>query len=295
MKKCELIESFLESSCAERGCSKLTIEAYRRDLISWSEKCSNIKHPQHNEITSYVFDPKTKQTTQRRRLSTLNQFYIFLISEEIISKNPVANVKILKSHRPIPKALTEEEVTNLINAAHNSDKKDMIRLCAIIELIYGSGIRISELVQLKYSEVKLDQNPIIRVMGKGNKERVIPINEMCCDAIRAYIPIRSLWASKSIYLFPSRNSHITRQRVGQILKKLAIKAEIDPGRLSPHVLRHSFATHILKNGANINAVQALLGHQDISTTQIYTKVVHSQFAQTLKLHPLSNLNGKSGK
>ncbi len=267
------LESFLEMMAVERGSSPNTLESYRRDLEALIENTkSGVETITHEEITKYIQDLGKQgfaATTRARKLSSLNQFFKYLYLEKIRDDNPCSNIDAPKMDKPLPKFLSEKEVDRLLNAAD----KD-IRLKAMLEVLYAAGLRVSELVSLKKSSIRKEgEDYYLIVKGKGNKERMVPLTGMAIQAVQNY-------KSQSEWLFPSGKSHITRQRFGQLLKELAIEAHIDPKKLSPHVLRHSFASHLLSNGADLRLVQELLGHEQIATTQIYTHI------QSTKLHEL---------
>jgi integrase/recombinase XerD len=214
--------------------------------------------------------------TAARRLSALLQFFKFLLVEGMRADDPTSVIDAPRQGRPLPKILSEGEVTALIETARANESPEGIRLAAMLELLYASGLRVSELVALPLGTVARGERAII-VRGKGDKERMVPLGEQALRAVRDYLAVRPSFLAKgqvSRWLFPSRaaSGHLTRMRCGQLLKDLAVKAGVDPGKLSPHVLRHAFATHLLGHGADLRSVQQMLGHADISTTQIYTHV-----------------------
>lgn len=268
------LESFLEMMSVERGSSKNTLESYKRDLDSFVEFIkSDVETCTSEEIAQYMqslakegFSPKSRA----RKLSALNQFFKYLYLEKIRKDNPCSNIDAPKAEKSLPKFLSEQEVNKLLDAAN----KD-VRLKAMLEVLYAAGLRVSELVSLKKSSVRVENGDhYLIVKGKGSKERMVPLTKYAVEALK------SLQNDKSEWLFPSGKSHITRQRFGQLLKELAVEAGIDQQKLSPHVLRHSFASHLLAGGADLRLVQELLGHEQIATTQIYTHI------QSTKLHKL---------
>jgi integrase/recombinase XerD len=218
-----------------------------------------------------------------------------MVSENIISHNPSLIIKNPKPQAHLPKFLTEEEIEKLLNFVIDDSNLEQVRAKAMIELLYASGMRVSELVSLKSSNLQKDRSgghlayqPILLITGKGNKERVVVINPRAIQALTSYIPTRK--NQDSLWLFPSDSSlgHITRQRFGQILKTIALNVGLDPSLVSPHILRHSFASHLLQNGADLRVIQELLGHSDISTTQVYTHIQDKKLISTIKMyHPLA--------
>ena len=231
--------------------------------------------------------PLTRSTA--RRLSALRQFFKFLVAENIRADDPSAAIDGPKLGRPLPKLLDEEETARLIEVCTAMDGPSGARLRALVELSYASGLRVSELVGMPLAAVLRDQ-PVLIVRGKGSKERMVPLNAPARAALNAYLEHRKAFLPKgaktSPHLFPSRGveGHLTRQRFGQLLKDLAIKANLDPARISPHVLRHAFATHLLDHGADLRSLQKMLGHADIATTQIYTHVAGKRLAELVESH-----------
>jgi integrase/recombinase XerD len=232
-----------------------------------------------------------------RRLSALRQFYKFLVAEKHRADDPSAALDGPKLGRPLPKLLAEDEMAALIAACAALDGANGARLRALVELSYASGLRVSELVQMPLAAV-LREQPVIVVRGKGAKERMVPLNAPARAALNAYLAQRAVFLAKdakgaakaSPFLFPSRGKegHLTRQRFGQLLKELGAKAGIATERISPHVLRHAFATHLLDHGADLRSLQKMLGHADIATTQIYTHVAGRRLQELVeKHHPLA--------
>jgi integrase/recombinase XerD len=294
-----LIENFLEMLLLERGAAVNTIAAYRRDLEDAAQflvsRKTDLKSADNAKIRDYIRSLNNiglSSATQARRLSALKQFYRFLLSEDIRTDDPAMNVDAPRGGRKLPKYLTEEEVDQLLVAANGEAAED-IRLYALLQLLYATGIRVSELVSLTYPVFRNDENFII-IQGKGGKERLVPVNETAKKALAAYLPYRILQipeGTHSPWLFPSRGKEgfLTRQRFGQLLKELAVKAEISPARVSPHVLRHAFASHLLANGIDLRSLQKMLGHSDISTTQIYTHILKERLIGLVQdHHPLAD-------
>ncbi|MBM3546650.1 MAG: site-specific tyrosine recombinase XerD [Alphaproteobacteria bacterium] len=292
------IESFLEMMAAERGAAANTLAAYRRDLEDFSAYARKRGHAgavaSSDDLRAYLaaLDASGMSArTQARRLSALRQFHRFLLEEGVRSDDPTAILDAPKLGRPLPKVLSEKEVIRLIDTAREGGGLEGTRLIALLELIYGTGLRVSELVGLPVSALRRDA-PVLLVRGKGDKERLVPLTKAAIEAVAAYRAERDrLPAAKdSPWLFPSRGSsgHLTRQRFAQSLKEVAVSAGIDPRRLSPHVLRHAFATHLIDRGADLRSVQQMLGHADIATTQIYTHVAQDRLGRLVsERHPLS--------
>jgi integrase/recombinase XerD len=230
--------------------------------------------------------------TAARRLSALRQFHRFLNGEGVRPDDPTAALDSPRQGRPLPKYLSEAEVDALLVASRARPGPDGVRLVALLELLYATGLRVSELVGLPLAAIARDRR-LLSVRGKGNKERLVPLSEPAREALAAWLPLRQAAlgpGSMSRWLFPSRSrqGHLTRHRFGQLLKELAIAAGLDPAKVSPHVLRHAFATHLLAHGADLRSVQRLLGHADISTTQIYTHVLEDRLrALVHEHHPLA--------
>jgi integrase/recombinase XerD len=293
-----LLESFLEMMAAERGAVPNTITAYARDLDAYSgflrARDCTVERATSDDIRHYLASFEgIASSTAARRLSCIRQFHRFLHIDGIRPDDPTAVLDAPRLRRPLPKILSEDDVSRLLKAARAAKGADGLRLTAMLELLYATGLRVSELVSLPQSACARDREFLI-VRGKGNKERMVPLNQAACDAVDAYRPVRAGYlvdGHASRWLFPSRGAlgHITRQRFGQKLKTLALAAGLDPGRVSPHVLRHAFASHLLANGVDLRGVQKFLGHADISTTQIYTHVIDARLrALVARAHPLAN-------
>jgi integrase/recombinase XerD len=289
-----LIESFLDMMSAERGASANTIAAYRRDLVDFSAG-ADMKRAAREDVKKYL-SGLTKAgiagSSQARKLSVLRQFFGFLYTENIRKDDPTSAIDAPKRARPLPKVLTRDDVDTLISAAREKDDPEGKRLLCLVEMLYAAGLRVTELVGLPLASLK-DKSGFLLVKGKGRKERLAPLNPSARDAIAAYLDARETFLPKggaSKFLFPSRSAegYLTRRRCHQMLKELAVKANIDPDKLSPHVLRHAFATHLVEGGADLRSVQMLLGHADIATTQIYTHVARDRLTSVMEAaHPLS--------
>lgn len=296
-----LIGSFLEMMSAERGAAKNTIEAYGRDLTDYAgfvkaQKQTLLTAPRET-VTAYLDDLRTQglsASSSARRLSAIRQFHRFLCADNLRGDDPTRIVSSPKSRRALPKVLSIAEVDKLLttaeaeaNAPASPQKQAAaLRLYLLLELLYATGMRVSELVSLKRSAVMRDAS-FITIIGKGNKERVVPVNDRARDAIRVYLKTLEPGA----YLFPATGAegYLSRQVFARDLKGLAGRAGITSARVAPHVLRHAFASHLLGGGADLRVVQMLLGHADISTTQIYTHVLDEKLRSLVEQHhPLSN-------
>ena len=298
------LEPFLEMLTAERGASANTIAAYRRDLQEFVAMMAGRGRNATSVATEDVRDYVTRlaeagyaATTAARRLSALRQYFGFLFAEGVRPDDPTAMVDGPRLGRPLPKVLDEEGVGRLLDAAHERPGSEGLRLAAMLELLYATGLRVSELVTLPLAAVV--RNPdVIVVRGKGERERMVPLTRPARKALQAYCKVRDEFApagARAIWLFPShgKEGHLSRQRFGQMLKELADECGIDRGKLSPHVLRHAFASHLLANGADLRSVQQMLGHADISTTQIYTHVLDERLQALVRdKHPLAGATGR---
>ncbi|MCF8496725.1 MAG: site-specific tyrosine recombinase XerD [Alphaproteobacteria bacterium] len=307
------VDTFLEMLSAERGAALNTRQAYWRDLADFSlylrkERNSDVDKATTDDIKAYMKHlaekihvkgnnrSKIAVRTIARRLSALRQFYRYLISENKRKDDPTSTIESPKQGRTLPKTLNEGEVDNLIKTAAGAGTPESVRLVCLLEMIYATGLRVSELVGLPLSAIGEDSQ-FVTVAGKAGRERVVPMSAPSQKAMKAYLDVRAKFISpeerekQSQWLFPSKTSikgHITRQRFAQLLKDLARDAGLEEGKVSPHVLRHAFATHLLQNGADLRAVQKMLGHADIATTQIYTHVIGENLKKTVKdKHPLA--------
>jgi integrase/recombinase XerD len=300
-----LIEAFLDMLVAERGAALNTRQAYERDLTdaaAWlGGKGVAVDAAGSDDLRGYLDhlahqDGGTAVRTIARRLSALRQFYRFLCSEGKRVDDPASGIDSPKQGRALPKVLSVKEVEILLTTAQGRGGPDGIRLVALLEILYATGLRVSELVGLPLTGIARDGRYLI-VRGKGGRERMVPLSEPARESLTAYLPLRKAFmvpgreARQAAYLFPSRTSedgHLTRQRFAQLLKELALDAGIEPCKVSPHVLRHAFATHLLDRGADLRSVQKMLGHADIATTQIYTHVAGERLRQVVNdHHPLA--------
>lgn len=295
------IESFLEMMVAERGASRNTEAAYRRDLEDaeafLQRRGKPIEQASDEDLQAYMRSLSAagmQATTMQRRLSALRQFYRFHHGEGTRAEDPTAKVDGPRRGRTLPKTLSQDEVERLISAAKTKEGVEGLRLVAMLELLYGAGLRVSELVELPFPPFGPDPQFLI-VRGKGAKERLVPLSDPSTAALKAYIEIRQSFFPKNLktsrWLFPSRGAtgHLTRIRFHQILISLAAEVGIDRRKISAHVLRHAFATHLLEGGADLRVLQTMLGHADIATTQIYTHVAGDRLKALVDdHHPLSN-------
>jgi integrase/recombinase XerD len=300
-----LIGLFLDMLAAERGASVNTLAAYRRDLADFSahlgEAGGSIAAARTPDLRAYLGELSRRglgAATLARRLSAIRQLYRFLYAEGLRKNDPAAVLEGPKRTRPLPKTLSLAEVDRLLHAAAITDRAAPVRerlraarLCCLVETLYATGMRVSELVALPASAARRDARVII-VRGKGNKERMVPLNNAAKNAMAHYLELlrESGPKSASKWLFPSfgESGHLTRQHFARELKELAAAAGLRSERVSPHVLRHAFASHLLHNGADLRVVQTLLGHADISTTQIYTHVLEERLKSLVRdLHPLA--------
>jgi integrase/recombinase XerD len=291
------IEAFLEMLAAERGAAKLTHDAYRRDLDDAAAAlgATPLAAATTADLRRYLARLARRAlapATQARRLSALRQFFRFLVVEGVRADDPTAALHAPRARRPLPKLVSESEATALIEAACGYDGAEGARLVCLIELLYGAGLRVSELVSLPVAAAMRDPRFLI-IRGKGGKERLVPLGAPARHALEAYLEQRGRFlrpGETSRHLFPSRGAegHLTRRRAAQLLKDVAVKAGIDPARLSPHVLRHAFASHMLAGGADLRSLQEMLGHADIATTQIYTHVQADRLQRLVsEHHPLA--------
>ncbi len=299
---------FLESLTAERGASQNTLTAYKHDLTDFSnflQKTTSQKTTREatsDDIRSYLQELHKRALEPRtiaRRLSALRHFYSFLQEQRDIKDNPALDIEMPKVGKSLPKTLDEEDITALVNAAYDKDGPEGVRLVCLLELLYATGLRVSELIALPCSDIlaalRTDQIPMpLIVRGKGKKERLVLLSKMAVDTLKNYLTIRSYFDAgdqklgKWLFPSPSQQGYLTRQRFGQLLKELAIDSGIAPSKVSPHIIRHAFASHMLNNGADLLSLQKLLGHSDISTTEIYTHIRGDHLEKTvLEHHPLS--------
>lgn len=299
-----LIDGFLDMMLAERNAALNTRLSYRRDLDDaakfFASKKNDLADASEEYIRTYLQSlNKLAAKTQARRLSSLRQFYQFLCSEGHRKDDPTRSIDAPKLGKSLPKYLSEDEVGRLLAVVNAMTGYEGARLKAMLELLYAAGLRVTELVSLPMTALRFDLK-LVQVKGKGGKERLIPFGDPAANALKDWMPERKSHLGdkrQSLFLFPSRDGkkHLTRQRFFQLLKEISIAAKINPSRLSPHVVRHAFATHLIEHGADLRSVQTMLGHADIATTQIYTHVASDRLGKTVtEHHPLSK-NARSTK
>lgn len=293
------LDNFLQMMSAEKGASDNSIAAYERDLRQFLlfANCGDEEQISKTIIEEFLQDLSRRGFAPKsiaRKLSVIKEFCRFLFSEKEIADNPAQNILTPKQEKPLPKFLTVAEIESIIAAAAASDDYRIQRIAVMIELMYASGMRVSELVALPENAVNYRKNQVC-VIGKGNKERIIPLAERAIDTLQKYQELRRNFIASvkpSTWLFPSLASasgHLTRDAFYKDLKKLAAECGIYPSRISPHVLRHSFATHLLNNDADLRSVQKMLGHENISTTEIYTHITSQKLMRTVQSkHPLAH-------
>jgi integrase/recombinase XerD len=301
-----LVELFLDMLAAERGAGENTLAAYRRDLDDLTAHLrrvgATVASAKTDDLRDYLADldaRRFKASSVARRLSAMRQLYRFLYAERYRPDDPAAIIEGPRRGRPLPKVLSIAEVDRLLATARaGAERTDAaplerlrtLRLLCLLEVLYATGLRVSELIQLPATAATQDERILI-VRGKGDKERLVPLNAAAKAVMRDYLELTSkARGAHSEWLFPSfgETGHLTRQHAAREIKGLAVAAGLLPERVSPHVLRHAFASHLLQNGADLRVVQTLLGHADISTTQIYTHVLEERLKSLVRdLHPLS--------
>lgn len=294
-----LIDRFLEMMAAERGASRNTLVAYRRDLEQAAEGMKGaLGDADAAALRKLMADYRSlAASTAARKLSALRQFFAFLFDEGERADNPALDIARPATQRPLPRILTHSDVERLFEQAGEEASGETppaaaVRMLLLLELLYGSGLRASELVSLPRRAIAGTSEYLI-VRGKGDKERLVPLSQRARDAFDRWLP---LLADGSPWLFPSGKAHVSRVRLFQMLRDLAARAGVDPARVSPHVLRHAFATHLLEGGADLRALQLMLGHADIATTEIYTHVDSRRLVELVnRRHPLAHMDGVDGK
>ena len=295
------ISTFLEALAAERGATTNTALAYGRDLKDFADwlagQRGGLLEIDTAQIEAYLAHCEAQglaKSTRARRLSAIRQFCAFAYEEDWRTDNPALRLKGPGPTKRLPKTLTETEVSALLKAACETGRDtDRLRNTCLLELLYATGMRVSELVSLPVAAVRGDPRMIL-VRGKGGKERMVPLSPPARAAVAAWLEGRDAGDTKSLYLFPSRGKagHLTRVRFHGLVKDLAVRAGISPAKVSPHTLRHAFATHLLANGADLRSIQTLLGHADVSTTEIYTHVLDARLkALVEEHHPLQRRDG----
>jgi len=296
------VEAFLEMMSAERGAAPNTLSAYARDLRDWTAalrpRALNEASTGHLEgVLAGWAESGLGASTAARKLSAMKQYCLFLQTEGLREDNPAHRLRAPKAAKPLPKGMSQADVNRLLDFAAKDTSPKGLRMMAMLEILYAGGLRVSELVGLRTAQMQR-RDDCLMIKGKGGRERIVPLTQPAINAVGAWIKVRGQTlpahpdhaARAKPYLFPSggKTGHLTRERFAQLLKDLARDAGLQPSRISPHVLRHAFATHLLEGGADLRAVQTLLGHADISTTQIYTHVLDARLkALVEQSHPLS--------
>jgi integrase/recombinase XerD len=282
------IDAFLAMLAAERGAAANTLAAYRRDLESAEEAVGDLVAADRAALgrLGNHWAPLAPSSVARKA-SALRQFYGFLVDEGLREDDPSPALPRPATRRPLPKILSHGEVEALFSRAEleaEGNRPAAVRLLALLEMLYGSGLRATELVSLPLASVPRDA-PFLTVTGKGGQQRMVPVSGRAKQALSRWLAVRETGGK---FLFPSRGKHLTRVRLFQLLKALAARANLDPAKVSPHVLRHAFATHLLEGGADLRVLQTLLGHADIATTQIYTHVDAARLVALVnERHPLA--------
>lgn len=296
----EIIRSFAEMMTAERGASPNTVAAYSRDLSDCEDflksrgtLLENAKTDELRKYLAFVANQGLSPKTQARRLSAIREFFKYLFTENIRKDNPSDALDTPRLGRSLPKYLSEREINALLDAVEKLRPVQKARTKALLEVLYASGLRVSELVSLPLGAAVTKEYYLI-VRGKGDKDRMVPLTDAAKKALTEWLPVREKILPKgrhSRWLFPSagKSGHLTRAAFFHDLKTLAVLADIPPERVSPHVIRHSFASHLVAHDADLRTVQQMLGHADISTTQIYTHILDDRLKSTVeKSHPLAN-------
>jgi integrase/recombinase XerD len=302
-----LIEAFLEMMAVERAAAASTLKNYGRDLERFAgfalARGETLETAGAEDIAAWLATLEADgigASTAALKVSALRQFFQFLYAEGARADDPSAIIERPKTRRPLPKVLTSQEVEALFKAAAKTKGAADLRLTAMLEIIYAAGLRVSELVALPLAAIRRGERMVL-VRGKGGKERMAPLTQRAIDAAGAYLKQRKEFLPKkdagaaSPWLFPSRgkSGHISAARFAQLLKELAVAAGIEPSRVSPHVLRHAFATHLLEGGVDLRSLQQMLGHADITTTEIYTHIAQDRLKDLVfSKHPLAKKQGK---
>ncbi|PIE15989.1 MAG: tyrosine recombinase [Rhodobacterales bacterium] len=296
------ISSYLDASAAELGAADNTRAAYGRDLLEFADWLAdqglNLARAARADVENYLLDCQTRglaQSTRARRLSSIKGLYRFAFEEGLRGDNPALQIKGPGRKKSLPKTLSPQEVEALLNAArqHGRTPSDRLRNTCLMELLYATGMRVTELVSLPVSATRGDPRMLL-IRGKGGKERMVPLSPPARAALKVWLHERDKaqpnTGAASGFLFASRSKsgHLTRHSFYLLIKELALAAGVDPAKVTPHTLRHAFATHLLANGADLRAIQLLLGHADISTTEIYTHVLEERLKElVLQHHPLA--------
>jgi len=281
------LRSFLNYLLVDKGLSNNTVKAYEADISSFFQwldnedlKYKNLKEDHVNQYISFLFHRKMRSSSVNRKISSIKSFYIFLVKRNFVKNSPLNDLVTPKQEKYLPESMSEAEVDKLLNSPDVSNKIEN-RDKAMIEMLYATGMRISELVNLKMTDVDM-KRCVVKVFGKGSKERLVPFGETALDSLRSYLNEREQSSSKEIFL-SNRGKKMTRVAFWQRVKIYLIRENLK-NSISPHTLRHAFATHLLNRGADLRSVQLLLGHSDLSTTQIYTHIAKQRLSDVLKKH-----------
>ena len=281
------LRSFLNYLLVDKGLSNNTVKAYEADISSFFQwldnedlKYKNLKEDHINQYISFLFHRKMRSSSVNRKISSIKSFYIFLVKRNFVKNSPLNDLVTPKQEKYLPESMSEAEVDKLLNSPDASNKIEN-RDKAMIEMLYATGMRISELVNLKITDVDM-KRCVVKVFGKGSKERLVPFGETALDSLRSYLNEREQSSSKEIFL-SNRGKKMTRVAFWQRVKIYLIRENLK-NSISPHTLRHAFATHLLNRGADLRSVQLLLGHSDLSTTQIYTHIAKQRLSDVLKKH-----------
>ena len=281
------LRSFLNYLLVDKGLSNNTVKAYEADISSFFQwldnkdlKYKNLKEDHINQYISFLFQRKMRSSSVNRKISSIKSFYIFLVKRKFVKNSPLNDLVTPQQEKYLPESMSEAEVDKLLNSPNVSNKIEN-RDKAMIEMLYATGMRISELVNLKITDVDM-KRCVVKVFGKGSKERLVPFGEKALDSLRSYLNEREQSSSKEIFL-SNRGKKMTRVAFWQRVKVYLIRENLK-NSISPHTLRHAFATHLLNRGADLRSVQLLLGHSDLSTTQIYTHIAKQRLSDVLKKH-----------
>ena len=281
------LRSFLNYLLVDKGLSNNTVKAYEADVSSFFQwldnedlKYKNLQEDHINQYISFLFQRKMRSSSVNRKISSIKSFYIFLVKRNFVKNSPLNDLVTPKQEKYLPESMSEAEVDKLLNSPDVSNKIEN-RDKAMIEMLYATGMRISELVNLKMTDVDM-KRCVVKVFGKGSKERLVPFGETALDSLKSYLNDREQSSSKEIFL-SNRGKKMTRVAFWQRVKVYLIRENLK-NSISPHTLRHAFATHLLNRGADLRSVQLLLGHSDLSTTQIYTHIAKQRLSDVLKKH-----------
>ena len=281
------LRSFLNYLLVDKGLSNNTVKAYEADISSFFQwldnkdlKYKNLQEDHINQYISFLFQRKMRSSSVNRKISSIKSFYIFLVKRNFVKNSPLNDLVTPKQEKYLPESMSEAEVDKLLNSPDVANKIEN-RDKAMIEMLYATGMRISELVNLKITDVDM-KRCVVKVFGKGSKERLVPFGETALDSLRSYLNEREQSSSKEIFL-SNRGKKMTRVAFWQRVKVYLIRENLK-NSISPHTLRHAFATHLLNRGADLRSVQLLLGHSDLSTTQIYTHIAKQRLSDVLKKH-----------